>query len=147
MAHLKKAASGKLLKNAAGHLVSDCGASDPCTDCAADTPNATVTVTGSCTEFDIPPGSCAAQAGSYTFTSFDAGTCTWRLDIGATGLHIHISYGGGVWTVSVRNNAGTALFIDSNASLACSGGAITGSFTAAGQAPNCNGCTANGTVT
>ena len=77
MAHLKKAASGHLLKGPNGHLVNSCQPPvycEECADCANDHSSITVTVSGS---------ACTAEqqgaAGTYTFSSFyDGGSFCLR---------------------------------------------------------------------
>ena len=131
-----------------------CCCGDPCTDCAAATPGATVTVAGACADGG---GNCNGAAGNYTFSSFNAGACRWTLKrtVGADQYWIWFEYNAGtsVWKGHIQFMPGgippqTDLFDRSGISISCSGGALAGTFDLDGLAPpGCNGCTATVTLT
>ena len=112
-----------------------CCEEDPCTDCAGEQPDATVTLDVDC------PGACEA-AGVYTWTfyrSYGAEDCYWEWEKGG-------------WTLQVSNTSGTwGAFIQGPSSffstlfspLPCVSGALTATRSVPGSgSDDCGDCTA-----
>lgn len=119
----------------------------PCRDCEDATPNATVTVTGSCSG-----GSCTAVAGSYTFGSYSEGEteCSWSLDH-PSGYILGITFkkDTGKWITDILSAFDCYQNTDTDG-IECVDGTLSGSFTIPGvngSCGDCTGCTANVTLT
>lgn len=126
----------------------------PCIDCASATPNATITITGSC-----PCGAtccCYNVAGTYNFVSFGgADPCIWQMkDASNNVFGLAYSPSSGLWTAQIQCISGPMPYdIYANnwgvTGVYCIGGSLVGSFTLAGifgPGADCTGCTANITL-
>ena len=122
-----------------------------CGECANALPNATVTVTGSCTDQDA----CDDAAGSYVFlaggytaeTKLQAAHCTWALLLAGWGI-LYIVYYPRTEQVSayIEYNLVQLFSDDGIEGVSCADDEITGSFSLSGNG-GCSGCTANVTLT
>ena len=155
--HLKRSANtGHLLRNAAGHLVSDC---DVCGNCGQSQPSVVVSVSGSC------DAECSNVAGTYTFTSYEDHRpqydyCDWIWNKSGYGIQIWycidseefcaaLTYFGdlvGEGTCEIFRFSGSY-----PASISCGqSGNLAGSFGLPGfdtvGVADCTGCTANVTL-